>query len=158
MVTAPRPTVSRSAAGFTLIELMIAVAIVAILARIAYPSYTSYVRRGQIQEALSTLSNNAVLMEQYFQDNKAYGATSGTTCGMTLSTSGTQYFTYSCVTSSSAQGFTLTATGASGAVSSGNYVYTINHSGTKATLKFAGTDTSATLTNCWATRSAAACD
>ena len=56
--------------GFTLIELMIAVAIIAILAAIAIPSYSEYVRRGRITEAISALSGMRVKMEQYFQDNR----------------------------------------------------------------------------------------
>ena len=58
--------------GFTLIELMIAVAIVAILAAIAIPSYTEYVRRGRVTEAFAALSGMRVKMEQYFQDNRTY--------------------------------------------------------------------------------------
>jgi type IV pilus assembly protein PilE len=58
--------------GFTLIELMIAVAIVAILAAIAIPSYTDYVRRGRLTDAISKLSAMRVKMEQYFQDNRVY--------------------------------------------------------------------------------------
>ena len=58
--------------GFTLIELMITVAIIAILAAIAIPSYSEYVRRGRITEAVSALSGMRVKMEQYFQDNRTY--------------------------------------------------------------------------------------
>ena len=58
--------------GFTLIELMIAVAIIAILAAIAIPSYSEYVRRGRVTEAISALSGMRVKMEQYFQDNRTY--------------------------------------------------------------------------------------
>ena len=58
--------------GFTLIELMVTVAIVAILAAVALPNYTDYVRRGKIQEATSALLAMRVKTEQYFQDNRQY--------------------------------------------------------------------------------------
>ena len=58
--------------GFTLIELMITVAIIAILAAVAIPSYSEYVRRGKITDAISVLSGMRVKMEQHFQDNRSY--------------------------------------------------------------------------------------
>jgi type IV pilus assembly protein PilE len=58
--------------GFTLIELMIAVAIIAVLAAIAIPSYSEYIRRSRVTEAISTLSGMRVKMEQYYQDNRKY--------------------------------------------------------------------------------------
>ena len=59
--------------GFTLIEVMIVVAIVAILATVALPAYTDYLRRGQIPEAFTYLSDYRVKMEQYYQDQRMYG-------------------------------------------------------------------------------------
>ncbi len=58
--------------GFSLIELMVTVAIVAMLVAIAYPSYRNYVIRGQLSDATSGLSSTAANMERYFQDNRTY--------------------------------------------------------------------------------------
>ncbi|MBU2869396.1 prepilin-type N-terminal cleavage/methylation domain-containing protein [Colwellia sp. E2M01] len=60
--------------GFTLIELMITVAIVGILASIAYPSYTDYVTSSNRTEALRELVRIANLQEQFFVDSRAYTA------------------------------------------------------------------------------------
>jgi type IV pilus assembly protein PilE len=100
------------ASGFTLIELMITVAIVAILTAIAYPSYRNYVIRGQLVNATNGLSAMQANMERYFQDNRTYLAANGFTppC-LTATPYGT--FTVSCPT-------TLTNPPASGPLSTGS--------------------------------------
>ena len=78
--------------GFTLIELMITIAIIAILASIALPSYNSYVARSKIAEATSELSQWRNAAERYYQDNRNYTDVCDDTGPV-----GAKYFTYSCV-------------------------------------------------------------
>jgi type IV pilus assembly protein PilE len=61
--------------GFTLIELMVAVAIAAILAAIALPSYQEYVRRSTRTEAQAFLMSAAARQQQYLLDTRAYAGT-----------------------------------------------------------------------------------
>ena len=65
---------ARGTRGFTLIEVMITVAIVAILAAVAVPQYTRYIQRGNLVEATNALAEYRVRMEQFYQDNGSYGA------------------------------------------------------------------------------------
>ena len=58
--------------GFTLIELMVVVAIIGILASIAYPSYLAYVQRAKRADAQAIMSENAQFMERYFTTNGKY--------------------------------------------------------------------------------------
>lgn len=70
--------------GFTLIELMITVAIVAILASVALPSYQSYITKSRRNTAQGCLMEQAQYMERFFTTNMTYaGATLPTTSCMT---------------------------------------------------------------------------
>ncbi|CWM96865.1 TPA: type IV pilin protein [Neisseria meningitidis] len=58
--------------GFTLLELMIAVAILGILTLITYPSYKTYIRRIRLSEVKSTLLMNAQTMERYYRQKGTF--------------------------------------------------------------------------------------
>lgn len=136
-----------SPSGFSLIELMITVAIVAILAQIALPSYASYIKRSKVPPGLDALSAYAVRMEQYYQDNAGYGT--GSTCGVSLPT-GVSNFSISCTVPGAGR-YTATATG-TGPLD--GYAYTIDQSGTRRTT---GHPNGVPSGNCWSIRGAS-CD
>jgi len=147
----------RRSTGFTLIELMIAVIVVAILVAIAVPSYADNVRRSQLNEAFNALSDYQVKLEQYFQDYKNYGNAGGTTCANganapswnSFAPPGAQYFTFTCALTSNSnnQGYTLTATGSSAAAL--GHVFTLTNGNVRQTTTFKG---SAISKSCWLAR------
>jgi type IV pilus assembly protein PilE len=69
--------------GFTLIELMVTVAIVAILASIAYPAYTRYVQRGYRSEGIAMLNEAVARMERYYAQNNTYAIPNSAALGFT---------------------------------------------------------------------------
>ena len=123
--------------GFTLIELMVVVAMIAILAAIAVPAYSNYVVRGKLSEVGASLSDAHLRQEQYYADNRNYG-TAGGACGAVPANG--QYFSMSCVVGATNQTYTITATSMAGKGlgAAGDYVYTINETGAKTTGKYAG--------------------
>ena len=62
--------------GFTLIELMIVVIVVAILSTIAYPSYTQFVQKSRCTQAKAALMENMQLFERHFAQANTYAASS----------------------------------------------------------------------------------
>lgn len=81
------PPSRRASGGFTLIELMIVVAIIGIIAAIAYPSYQDQVTKTRRMDAQGALSGFASAMERYYTENGTYkgaGAGGGDTGAPTI--------------------------------------------------------------------------
>jgi type IV pilus assembly protein PilE len=142
------------ATGFTLLELMIVIVVIAILSAIALPSYTNYIVRGKITEATSSLSELRLRAEKYFADNRTYQNAGATDVGFNETVQGARYFTYDC-NSGSAMTFTCTATGAAGQGMSG-FSYTINESNTRTSTFTALPGWTDSLT-CWVTKKGDVC-
>lgn len=99
--------IKRKQAGFTFIELMITVAIVAVLASIALPSYSQYVIRGKRTEGRSMLLDAAALQERYYSDNNQFAAL--TTVGINTTSENSFYTLTMTLDDGNNQSFTLTA-------------------------------------------------
>ena len=147
----------RRNAGFTLIELMIVVAVVAILTRVAYPNYTDYVVRGKMTEATSNLGGLRVNMEQYYQDNRKYNGAASGVCGVAMPTADIKYFTFTCASANASgagdQQYTITATGSGRGMS--GFAYTIDQNNNKTTAIAFPADTAKWGTGdptCWIAR------
>jgi type IV pilus assembly protein PilE len=122
----------RKASGFTLIELMIVVAIIGILLAVAFPSYKEYVKRGKRADAKAYLLQVATKQQQYFMDARQYAnqTTLTTTLGVAPSTSVSSNYTLT-VTAAGGPPPSFTATLVPQGGMSGDYKYTINDQGVK---------------------------
>lgn len=149
----------RAAKGFTLIELMVAVAVVAILSAIALPAYTDYITRSKLVEAHTHLSNLRVKMEQFFQDSRTYV---GGPCAPTgASATQIKYFDFSCPAGQPTPNtFTIQAVGKPGTDLAG-ITFTINESNVRATTVTASTTIAnkgySGNANCWVTKKGGVC-
>jgi type IV pilus assembly protein PilE len=138
----------RRAQGFTLIEMMVTVAIIGILTAVAVPAYTNYVLRARVNEAFTALSGMGPAAEQYWANKRTYAGLQkpDDTANFTYLVSGTSDSTY-----------LVKATGTNKMT---GFVYTINESGARVTtgvppaLVASGWTTS---TTCWVDRKAGQC-
>ncbi len=116
--------------GFTLIEIMVVVAIVSILGAIALPSYGGYVMRAKIASATALLKEARQRLENRYADERSYAAADGS-CLITGFLDSDSQFTLACTTASAGQQYTFTATGSAGMA---GFKYAINEAGVEQTL------------------------
>ena len=144
--------------GFTLIELMIVVAVIGILLAIGVPNYQEYVLRSKLTDASSSLSQLRVTMEQYFQDNRSYDlapAAPAGICGVVVLARNNNYFIYTCATANAGQTFLITATGVA-AGGTGQFTYTIDEANNRQTTGLPA-GRGVTPANCWLTAKGQTC-
>jgi type IV pilus assembly protein PilE len=135
-------------AGFSLIELIITVAIVGILAAIAIPAYTAYIRQTDRTDATRTLVQDAQALQRCYSQNFTYTPTAPATCPVVSGTTNSPSGYYSITAAITSTTYTLTATpqkspqtGDSSCVS-----FTLLSSGQQSAQNSGGTNTTST---CW---------
>lgn len=134
--------------GFTLIEIMIVVAIIGIIASIALPSYNGYVEAGRAAEAPATLANLRIQMEQCYQDTRDY--TNAACDAFCAPANGDEFFAYDCSVRT-ANTYTLRAAGRN-VGNMNNYAFTVDQANGR-TSTYDGT----TGNGCWLTSSTGTC-
>ncbi len=142
----------RSARGFTLIEVMIVVAMVAILSAIALPAYNEYVTRGRIPDATANLATKQTQLEQWYQDNRRY--TGAPACANDTTN---RHFDFSCNGTEAAgtgQAYLLTATGKG---TMAGFSFSIDQANQRRTASVPADWTLPAPNNCWVARKAGQC-
>ena len=130
---------NRASFGFTLIELMIVVAVIAILAAVAYPAFTDQLRKSRRADAMTSLEDLRLEQEKWRANNPAYGGLADVWTG---NDSAKGHYTMN-VAANSALGFTATATPRGDQLNDSCGTFGINESGPD------GSGDKASVADCW---------
>lgn len=117
--------------GFTLIELMVTIAIIGILAAIALPSYSQYMVRSNRAAAQSYLMELSQAQAQYMADTRSYAATVGDLSLPVPSSVSAKYSVAIVLQAGPPQGYTITATPLTGSTQVQDGALSINQAGTR---------------------------
>lgn len=128
-------TTHKRSAGFTLIELMITVVVVAIIAAIAYPSYQDHLRKGRRASAQAFMMELANREQQYLMDARAYAISAGalTALNATVPSEVARFYTVTIgpAAATTPPTYTITATPTAGSVQESDGVLTLDQVGGK---------------------------
>ena len=146
-------------AGFTLVELMLTLAVIAIISSLSVVSYRQYVRRANRVDGTSALLHLSAAQERYYLQNDQYATTAtelaaGPPAGLGIA--GTQQGLYDLEVEPAADGATAGYTATATASGSGSQrddddcqVFTIDQSGTRGASDAGGAESSEITARCW---------
>lgn len=100
--------------GFTTIELLITVMVIALLAAVALPSFFDQIRKGRRSDGIAALANLQQAQERWRSTNAAYAPNSELTTGLRLSATSVSGYYGIAITANNATGYTASATAATG--------------------------------------------
>ena len=147
---------SMHCSGFSLIELMIVLAIATILATFTLPAYHDHVMRSHIPEATSGLLLTGMRLEQYYQDHRSYANAANAVnavCGVPMPQA--VRFAFSCTVPADGQSFLISAQGQNEGPMAG-FTYTLDQLGVQRTTALPN-DWGKAPANCWIERRGAVC-
>lgn len=128
--------------GFTLVELLVTVAILGILAAIAFPSYSAYVQKSKRSDALAAVSQAAANQEKYFAMNGKYIAKAEPFSGTTSIDSPEGYYTVTVEVNSSGTSFKAIAKAGTAQASDSCDSFSLTNTGQKGVGE-------GTVSDCW---------